>query len=313
MKMRRHLHLTTILPAIALGVALLLGQGATNTAHADWKPYFIKSSASSCLEFYSAMAAEHGTGFSGTVYADVLATGIADGVYDDSVGLGGIQSISVDAADDRTSFTWEDVTVPADEFDTVGINMVCIKAGNGRTCWKTKFDKDTKPTQVFSDLNTTSKIGNAWFCSDSEAAIASGGPDCPYSGETLHDIFGALGSKHSILTLYDGQGKPSNCAAPDPATNLTIFSNCSADDAYAPIGDDPDGTDGNGICDPTTETCCRVDNVCAQAYSSAGDIAANCTLNVGGPTTGTGYSKGGDNTCITFGPSGSGSPMQVCW
>lgn len=301
--MKRHLYLSNILPGIVLGVALLLAQGATNAAHADWNAYFIKSSSSSCSDFYAEMDAAHGTGFSGIVYADVLATGIADGDYQDRESFGGIQWVNVDAADDRSSFTWTDVTdVLNPEPDVVGINMVCIKAGNGRTCWKTDFDKDISPIQVFTDLNTTSKIGNAWFCSDSDTVIANGGPDCPYSGETLNDLFSVTGNQVA-LTFYDGAS--SQTCVP-PGSN---FRQCGDANSYAPIGT------GEGQCDPTdsSQNCCRIDNACAETLTTIEQIIENCSLEVGGPTTSTGYSKGGDNTCIFYGPSGDGSSVQICF
>ncbi len=305
--MRKHPHLVGILPRLLLGAAFFLTAAVVaNTSHARETKYFIKSNATTCYGLAQDMDAQNFPagdpkfGTTANFNTEVIVNTLLPGFYPTDLD----PEVEITSVEGSSKFDWRAIDF--------GFTLICVKAGNGRTCYVPEFDQLTQGFN-YSDLNTTSNINTVWFCSDASNPPAYGGPDCNYSGESLYDLFNVLGNNKSVLTFFDGQGKSSTCGGPDPATNSAIYSSCSTQDAYAPIGDDLAGFDGNGICDPTTETCCRIDSACAEAYTTAAQIAANCTLNVGGPTNSTGYSKGGDNTCITYGPSGDGSPVQICW
>jgi hypothetical protein len=311
--MRQYPHRTITLPRVVLGAVLFLTAAAVaNTSYAREVKYFIKSSATTCDDLAQDMDAQNFPndpmfGPAASFDTQVIVNTLETGDYP-----AGDPDVSITNIYGNSSFDWEATSL--------GFTLICVKAGNGRTCYVPEWDQLTQGFN-YSDLNTTSNINTVYFCSNAENPPAYGGPDCDYSGESLYDLFNVLGNNHSVLTFFDGKGNSSTCGGPDPETNSAVYSNCSGADAYAPIGDNDDDQsfplpprDANGICDPTEETCCRIDNLCAQGYgNNIGQIVANCTLNVGGPTTSTGYSKGGDNTCITYGPSGDGSPVQVCW
>lgn len=306
-------HRTISLPRLILGATLfLMMAGTLSISHAREVKYFIKSNATTCYNLAQDMDAQNFPG--NPKYG-------ADAIFNtevvlSSLALGDYPSVdpqvSITGTDGSTTFNWQAITG--------GFTLICVKAGNGRTCYAPEFDQLTQGDN-YTDLNTTSNINDVYFCSSAENPPAYGGPDCPaqFSGESLYDLFNVLGNNHGVLTFFDGQGKSSTCGGPDPATNSAVYSNCSGDDAFAPIAsngtaENPDDDfDSNGVCDPTEETCCRIDNACAEGFGTAAEIAENCTLNVGGPTSSTGYSKGGDNTCISYGPSGDGSSVQICW
>lgn len=293
--MNLHPHKTTILPGIVLGAVLFtLLLAMASAVEARPVKYFIKSNASTC-EGLAADMLVHGLTY-GAMYSAITVTNGLDGTHNNDLYDG--QIVDIDAAPDNTSFDWQEITGG-------GFNLICIKAGNGRTCYVPEFDKLTGG-ENYADLNTTSKINTVWFCSDSELEPAFGGPDCPpsYSGETLHDLFSVPGD-HTAITIYNGN-KSQTCIP--PGSNYKV---CEPED-FRQLGT------AEGQCDPTAEdsNCCRADYACIEDLGTEPtlqQIKDNCTLEMGGPTTSTGYSKGGDNTCFFYGPSGDGSSVQICF
>lgn len=293
-----------LLTRLAGGLATLIITASLATpSHAGWEKYFVKSNAVTCAGLMTDMNSQNGTSFNpGSVVTEVHAGTIAEGIMFGSSTATEQWIVLENVVGGGTTFDWKEVwgTYPDPKpagWTAEGSNLFCLKAGNGRTCFATSASKGSSYIGA-SDLNTTSKSTEAWFCSDTVEPIASGGPTCPFEGVELYDMFQPILNSSNPQTLLTGFDYHNNmtwtCAS--PADVVTV---CTPE-SYAPLGQDPTASNPD-ICDPKTEGCCTIDLATCLAENPGID-PVNCPLmQLGGQSQSASFQKGGRNSCGSSG------------
>lgn len=291
----------TLLAKLVFGLgAVVIASSTATPSHAGWTKYFIKSNATTCEGLMADMNAQNNTNFDpDNVVTEVYAGTIAEGIVFGSTTSTDQWILLKNVSAGQTSFDWEEVwetysgpgdTAPTD-WEAEGSNLVCAKSGNGRTCFATNVFKNTSGENV-SDLNTTQKITEAWFCSDDPEPLASGGENCPVEGDDLADMFGPV-PPQTILTGFDYHNNTTwTCGSP-----YEVVTKCTPE-SYAPLGQDP-GADNPDLCDPKTEGCCTIDlATCLADNSNPSFDPVNCPqISAGGTSLSAGFQKSGEDSC----------------